>query len=216
VQGLKLSVYLIAKLNICDAFSFLIINKRLKMNKFFILVFSIFLFNSQFVIAEDDSYCQYEIAVELCLEHKEAGFIAGKTAIESNKYKSDEVLLLKEIMCLCIVPSEHDKYLYKIADEVTKESSSPLYIGIAWYHKGEITSKKGDYKNSVIYVDIALNALKKAEYEAAEGNTSFREIFEGMCHLVKRDSYKGLEDKKGYESEQEILKTYKWLSKKTL
>ena len=185
------------------------------MKRLYLLFILSFTCGSILMFAVDSPRSQLEIAVDLCVERKEAGFIAGKAAIDSHKFdeEADTILFLKEIMCGCRVSHEYDEDLFKIADDVTKKSSSPLCIGIAWYQKSQISFHRGDYKNALTYSDIALSALKKEEYRAAEGNVSFRELYECFCHIVKKDSYEGLHDKEGYEAEKKILKTYKWATK---
>lgn len=178
------------------------------------LLMSFLIFSSQLIFAEEDPLCQFKIAIELCCSPSnswDAGFIAAKAAMETYKNDKEIVLILKEVMCRLLVSREYDKEIIEIAEDVIRESSIPLYIGAAWFQKSRISYYVGDYKKVLVYADIALNTLKREETVVPEGMVSTREVFEHLCHIEKRDAYERLNDKKGFEAECEILKTYKWL-----
>lgn len=151
--------------------------------------FLLFLFLNLQIFASED--CQFNTALELFMGNKEpiedsedsfakyrpkcidreivgnAGFIAGSVAIETYKADVHRVLALKEAMCRYVVSQEFTCDQLKIADDVIRESKNPLSVGIAWYRKSRISYFKSNYEKALIYSEIALQTLKKAEEESS-------------------------------------------------
>lgn len=175
-----------------------------------LILLCVFAFNFEATCVEQDQLCQYRTAVELCFKGLETGFIAAKAAMKTYKNDKSTIILLKQAMCFCIVSEEYNNDLLEIANDVTNESSIPLAIGAAWYQKSRISNSKCDYKKSLHYSSIALETLKQSNYQADDGKTSYREIFEGLCHFERKIAFEELNDKRGIEEENEILNKYSW------
>ena len=176
---------------------------------------SLFIFSHQLVLAEENPHSQLDTALVLCIsELKESGFVAAKAALETYKTDAEAVLILKEAMCHCSVSEELHTEIFDVANDVIRESKDSLSIGIAWYQKSRVSYCKDDYKNALIYSEIALHSLKKAEIwqKSDDSSVSHKELFEVLCHIVRRNTYEKLDNQDKYEAEKEILKSYEWFS----
>lgn len=177
-----------------------------------ILTFSIsFVANLHGGVLEDSNKDpQLLVALELTYNcrDKDTAFSACSMALEKHKADAQCVLFITELMVRCPISSKFEEEMQLAADYVVKNSSDPLFLGIAWHRKAEHSYKNVKFNECISYCDIALKNLQYDAGKCEDGNLSNKAAYEIFILIRKLQCFRQLgQSEKAIEVEK-ILMNY--------
>ena len=145
------------------------------------------------LIVEDrnqDRQCHIAMDLAFNSTEEDTAFEACLVALKKHDGNDEYRLMISEWMTLCSMSQKYEERKIIACNLVARQFSSPLFVRVAWLGKARNEASRGNYKEALVFCEIALKNLEDLENIAAEGNVSFNEHYTVLCLVFKKISYK--------------------------